>query len=159
MDAVNELLLSLRLHFPLHVFFKLMPKIFDRVYVGRLCWCSPPIYLFSCRKFCANRDVCLGSLSAMNLWLVGIPRAINGSNVRSSMFTYSGAFIIQSKMHIWVGPFLLMPAQTWTYVGCVALREKEIINKSIPLFCVLKLYAPWLWFRGLPLLSAARSSV
>ena len=117
------------------------------------------LIFFSCRKFCANRDVCLGSLSAMNLWLVGITRAINGSNVRSSMFTYSGAFIIPSKMHIWVGPFLLMPAQTWTFVGCFALREKEIINKSIPLFCVLKLYAQWLWFRGLPLLSAARSSV
>ena len=64
---------------------------------------------------------CLGSLSCMNLWLVGYTESMNGSKVLSSISINSSDFIIPSKMQIPVLPLALMPAQTCTFVGCFGL--------------------------------------
>ena len=72
--------------------------------------CHQLIRLFS-MYFFAYFDVCLGSLSCMNLWLVGKFLFRNGINVLSRIWVYSGAFILPSKRQISVGPFWLIPAQ------------------------------------------------
>ena len=72
--------------------------------------CHQLIRLFS-KYFFACFDVCLGSSSCMNLWLVGKFLFRNGINVLSRIWVYSGAFILPSKMQISVGPFWLIPAQ------------------------------------------------
>ena len=72
--------------------------------------CHQLIRLFS-MYFFAYFDVCLGSLSCMNLWLVGKFLFRNGINILSRIWVYSGAFILPSKMQISVGPFWLIPAQ------------------------------------------------
>ena len=86
---------------------------------------------------------CLGSLSCMNRWG---PEGYNeffksnninwwrtppespdenpienleGNKVFSNMFTYTSAVMIPWKMHIFVLPFQLIPAQTWTFNGCL----------------------------------------
>jgi len=42
----------------------------------------------------------------------------NGNRVRWRISQYSGASITPSKIQIPVAPFLLMPAQTCTSMGC-----------------------------------------
>ena len=80
--------------------------------------------LFADKKFLAWLDECLGSLSAMNLWLVGYTSLMKDSNVFCSISVYSDASMMPSKMQIPVGPLLLIPAQTCTLMGCFALYKK-----------------------------------
>jgi len=47
--------------------------------------------------------------------------AINSNNLVCSTSIKSGASMIPSKMHIFVGPQRLMPAQTWTLGGWFGL--------------------------------------
>ena len=60
---------------------------------------------FSSMNFFACFDVCLGSLSRMNLCVVGNFLFRNGINVLFRIWVYSGVFIFPSKMQISVGPF------------------------------------------------------
>jgi len=39
--------------------------------------------------------------------------------VRLKIWQNKGAFIFPSKIHMPVAPFLLIPAETWTFVGCL----------------------------------------
>ncbi len=75
----------------------------------------------SSKKACACFDVCLGSLSCLNLWPSGSVCSRKGTNVWSRIMVYSGAFIFPSKIQTSVGPLLLIPAHTCTLVGCFAL--------------------------------------
>ena len=77
-----------------------------------------------CKKFLAKLDRCLGSLSCMNRWPVGNLSLINGSKPTLRISTKSGASIMPSKMMISLGPLRLMPAHTWTLMGCLALFDK-----------------------------------
>ena len=54
---------------------------------------------FSAKKVCAWREVCLGSLSCMNLCPVGYTTRMNRTRYWSSMLVYIGASIIPSTTH------------------------------------------------------------
>ena len=71
-------------------------------------------------------DVCLGSLSCMNLWLVPYTSLTKGRRVCSRMSVYSHLSIIPSKTHIPVLPCTLIPAHTFTFVGCLALQRESV---------------------------------
>ena len=51
---------------------------------------------------------------------------MKGTRVCSKMLPYSSAFIIPSKMQMLVAPRKLIPAHTWTLIGCLALYRKII---------------------------------
>ena len=74
----------------------------------------------SLKKALARLDVCLGSLSCINLWS-GSVWLMNGRRVvsRSTVLQYSSAPIIPSKMHTLVASFRLIPAHTCTLSGCL----------------------------------------
>ena len=67
-------------------------------------------------------EVCFGSLSCMNLWSVPYMSVTKGRRVRSRMSVYSHLSIMPSKMHIPVLPCRLIPAQTFTFGGCLGLQ-------------------------------------
>lgn len=69
----------------------------------------------------ASLEVCLGSLSCMNWWPSGNLAFKKGSKVFRNISTYRGASIIPSKMQISVEPIQLIPAHTWTFIGCFGL--------------------------------------
>ena len=81
--------------------------------------------LFAVKKSLACLDECLGSLSAMNLWLVGYTSLIKDSNVFRSISVYSNTSMIPSKMQIPVGPLLLIPPQICNLMGCFALYKMK----------------------------------
>ena len=81
--------------------------------------------LFAVKKSLACLDECLGSLSTMNLWLVGYTSLIKDSNVFRSISVYSNTSMIPSKMQIPVGPLLLIPPQTSNLMGCFALYKMK----------------------------------
>ena len=82
---------------------------------------------FSSKKCLARIEVCLGSLSCMNLWWLGNFISKNGKRVPRMISTNSGAFMMPSNTHIPVAPFLLIPAQTWTLTGCLALQKNKTV--------------------------------
>ena len=95
-----------------------MPKIFNGVEVQRLGWGVPPI---DPMIVLPRVDVCLGSLSCINLCPLGKISSINGNKVLSRIWTNNGAFMFSSKMQTAVGPQILILAQTCTYTRCFGL--------------------------------------
>lgn len=84
--------------------------------------------LLSLRNFCARPEVCFGSLSCINRWLTGNLSLIKGNKPVLIISTYNSEFMIPSKITMFVGPFKLMPAQTWTLIGCLGLQDTPSIN-------------------------------
>ena len=80
------------------------------------------LMLFSLIHFCACFEVCLGSLSCINLWPSGQASRMKGSSVTSRMLVYSSFFIMPSKLQMPHPPLRLMPAQTCTLVGSLVPR-------------------------------------
>ena len=78
------------------------------------------ISLFS-KKSLAIRDVCFGSLSYIYRGSSGKTLFRKGTRVRSRIDTNSTASIVPSNTQIGVGPFLLIPAHTCTFTGCLGL--------------------------------------
>ena len=76
---------------------------------------------FSTMKSLAKCEVCLGSLSCMNLCDMGNFSWINGTRVASRICVNRNLSIIPSNTQMPVRPFLLIPAQTWTLTGCLVL--------------------------------------
>ena len=79
------------------------------------------LILLSLIHCCAYPDVCLESLSCMNLWLLGYISLTNGSSVPSRISTNNSFFVMPSSTHFPVLPLLLIPAHTWIFVGCFGL--------------------------------------
>lgn len=91
--------------------------------------------LFSNIKALARFEVCFGSLSYMNLWPSGKRSRRKGSSVACNMSVYKFAFMIPSKMQMPVAPFKLIPAQMWTFTGCLALRNNNNYYACFCFFC------------------------
>ena len=72
---------------------------------------------FSTMKSLAKCEVCLRSLSCMNLCDMGNFSWINGTRVASRICVNRNLSIIPSNTQMPVRPFLLIPAQTWTLTG------------------------------------------
>ena len=63
--------------------------------------------------------LCFGSLSCWKRWPSGKVSRKKGNRVDSKISaTKNGAFMMPSKISTCVGPRLLMPAHTWTLIGC-----------------------------------------
>ena len=132
----------------------------------------------------AYPDVCLGSLSCINLCSSGKTSVMNGTSVPSRMLTNSSFFMIPSEMHIPVLPFFDIPAHTCTLVGCLGLEgicnhvyywaHKKLFYLPMILCTILLLsfgvhilyvhvhvpcLVPEFWTRGLSLFSAGESSM
>ena len=88
----------------------------------------------------ASLDVCFGSLSAIKQWLCGYTLSKNGSNVWFKTSMYRGVSNIPSNIQILVLPGLLIPAQTWIFTGCFALREKLIVYMYYFIICIHEYY-------------------
>ena len=66
--------------------------------------------------------------------------------------------IVPSKTQMPVRPCLLIPAQTWTFMGCLGLKKKVMINYTVHyiLSCDFRqelyfiLYLLWFRFRCMP---------
>ena len=75
----------------------------------------------SSKQWATQRDVCFGLLSCIKWWPSGYTSCRNGRSVRlkNLMVMYNSASMIPSNTKIPVLPHMLIPAQMWTFTGCL----------------------------------------
>lgn len=98
---------------------------------------------FASKNALAALELCLGSLSCINLHPFGNTFCTKGSRVPSRISMKRVFSIMPSKMHIPVLPLKVIPAHTCNFRGCFGLENKDDYNIN----CYNK-ETPWfrLWF-------------
>ena len=122
LNPINQLLLGFRLDLSLLMYsFNSCHKFSIGLRSGDSAGVFHQLMPFSSMNSFACLDVCFGSLSCINLWPSGYTSSRKERSVLSNIMVYKGPFIFPSKMQIPVLPRQLIPAQTWTFGGCLAL--------------------------------------